>query len=441
MSKRTFTTDETFTAEAEVAHFGPAAIQDAVPVWSIKDARGRLVASGSLPGLTLPTGALTPLGHIEAPLDRVAAPAKLAVTLSLKGTPFANAWDIWVYPPAGDVPVPADVVVSRAWDRETVAALAEGKKVLLLAPAAILAKSLPGSFTPVFWSPVWFGGGAGTMSILCNPKHPALAGFPTEAYTNWQWYDLLQRSRSMVLDDLPPTFRPIVQVIDNFSRNHRLGNILEARVGRGRLLLCTLNLWSDLGERPAARQMLRSLLAYLGSEAFRPPQALEMSAVDLLFRTPLLVRLEGEPRGLDGAVLRVKAAAKVAVPQKPEPWVPEADEVLARQEGFGYSVQGSTWRDSVGSAWHDAQDLVVRVTCPKGFQGRLFAHFHDWNRMGRVTEIRFQGREIGELEEYDGPGAWLEFPVTAQDSANGMLELSARPTRANTMVTELAVVR
>ena len=49
MKKRTFTSDETFTATVDVAHFGPKDLGNARPEWSIRDAQGAEVASGSLP--------------------------------------------------------------------------------------------------------------------------------------------------------------------------------------------------------------------------------------------------------------------------------------------------------------------------------------------------------------------------------------------------------
>jgi len=108
------------------------------------------------------------------------------------------------------------------------------------------------------------------MGILCDPEHPALAQFPTEAHADWQWYDLLQRSRAMSIDGLPPRLRPIVQVVDNFTANQRLANLFEARVGPGRVVVCSVDLGNDLGVRPAARQLRRSILEYMGSRRFEP---------------------------------------------------------------------------------------------------------------------------------------------------------------------------
>jgi hypothetical protein len=285
MTKRTYTASEPFSAEAEVAHFGPKDLLSAQPQWSIRDEKGREVASGSLAALTVPTGKLTSLGYFNASLARSPVPSKFAVSVALKGTPFANDWDIWVYPPNAEITAPADVVVARRWD-EANKALAEGRKVLLLTVTVNPAMSRPGKFLPVFWSSVWFPNRQpSTMGILCDPKHPALAQFPTEFYSNWQWYDLIQNSRTMILDATPATFRPIVQVMDTFERNGKLGNLFEARVGKGSLLVCTMDLPGLADKQPAARQLLKSLYGYMGSEAFRPPQELESALLAKMFTT------------------------------------------------------------------------------------------------------------------------------------------------------------
>jgi len=211
-------------------------------------------------------------------------------------SPFINHYPIWVYPVDINTTPPADVIVSRAWDEDTRSALARGGKVLLL-PAhdgvvdavdgndPALPRSLAGAFQPDFCNYALFGkkyNPPGTLGILCNPGHPALAEFPTEFHSNWQWWDLVKKSRPIILDNTPPSFRPLVQIIDNFVRNHKLGIVFEARVGRGRLLVCSIDLDSDLSHRPVARQLLHSLLAYMGSDRFQPGQELDEQVLSKL---------------------------------------------------------------------------------------------------------------------------------------------------------------
>ena len=286
MTKRTYTTDETFKARIDIAHFGPQDLPNAQPLWSIRGEKGENAASGSLTALSFPTGKLTSAGEFSASLAKIAAPAKLTVTVSLKGTQFANEWEIWVYPPASEVAAPAGVLVTRKWE-EAKAALAAGKKVILFPESLNAAQSRPGKFLPVFWSPVWFPNRQpATMGILCDPKHPAFAQFPTDFYSNWQWWDLIQNSRTLILNNTPATFRPIVQVIDNFARNDKLGNLLEAQAGGGQLLLCTMDLPGIMEKQPAARQLVRSLYAYVGSQSFRPSQRLDTALMDGWFAAP-----------------------------------------------------------------------------------------------------------------------------------------------------------
>lgn len=109
----------------------------------------------------------------------------------------------------------------------------------------------------------------GTMGLLIREEHPALAAFPTEMHTNWQWWHLVRNSRSAILNELTPSLRPIVEVIDNAYRADRMGLVFEARVGKGKLLVSTIDL-PAMQERPEARQLYASLLQYAGSEAFAP---------------------------------------------------------------------------------------------------------------------------------------------------------------------------
>jgi hypothetical protein len=109
----------------------------------------------------------------------------------------------------------------------------------------------------------------GTLGILCDPNTPALADFPTEFHSNWQWWRLVKNSRPIILDDAPDSYRPTVQVIDNFVRNHKLGLVAETKVGKGKMLICAIDLLGQQA-KPAARQLLHSLLRYLDSAAFAP---------------------------------------------------------------------------------------------------------------------------------------------------------------------------
>jgi hypothetical protein len=114
----------------------------------------------------------------------------------------------------------------------------------------------------------------GTQGFLCDPNHPALAEFPTEFHSNWQWWHIVKHARPIILDETPADYRPIIHVVDNFARNHKLGLLFETKVGRGKLLVCASDL-PALQDHPEARQLMHSLLRYVASPAFTPQPELE----------------------------------------------------------------------------------------------------------------------------------------------------------------------
>jgi hypothetical protein len=89
----------------------------------------------------------------------------------------------------------------------------------------------------------------------------------------------------MILDDFPAEIRPIVQVIDDWNSNRRLGLVFEAKVGKGSLLICSSDLKNDLNERPVARQLRYSLQSYVHSSHFSPQIEVDLQRIAELFKT------------------------------------------------------------------------------------------------------------------------------------------------------------
>jgi hypothetical protein len=266
--KRTWTTGEVLTCDVEVAHFGPAPLENAVAVWRLLADNGEAVAGGEFTPKALPLGSGTALGKIRVDLSTLAAPKAYRLVVGLKDTPAENDWNLWVYPAQSEAAEIGDVLVTTTLDEKALARLEAGGKVLLVANR-LSAEHPRLYFQPIFWNRYMFNTqGQQTLGLLCDPKHPALALFPTEAWQDWQWNDVVTAARAMVLEDLPQGLRPIVRPIDDWNTNRRLGLVFECRLGPGRLLVCSADL--EKNDRPAARQLRASLLAYAASDRFRP---------------------------------------------------------------------------------------------------------------------------------------------------------------------------
>jgi hypothetical protein len=289
MEKYTWTADETFSAEIKIAHYGPADLTNARVTWSCVDGT-TTIGGGTFGPLTIREGGLVSIGKLGFPLDKVKAPARIKLEINIEGTKFRNTYDIWVYPPKVDNTTPKGVLVANNLDAATLQSLNAGGKVLLFPRVTDPKHSVGGDFPTDFWCWAMFSKGAiaqgiepapGTQGFLCDPVHPALAQFPTEFHSNWQWWPIVENSRPVILDETPADYRPIIHVIDNFARNHKLGLLFETKVGKGSLLVCASDLPS-LQDRPEARQLMHSLLQYVASPAFAPRTELDGKLLEKL---------------------------------------------------------------------------------------------------------------------------------------------------------------
>ncbi len=280
LPQRIFTTAERLRASLEVSHFGPADLDHPQVVWHLLGSEGKPLATGRFQPQRIAMGSLTPVGEVELPLDRIPAPQKLRLVAGIDQTEFENDWDLWIYPATVPVGPPPGIILAQALDEHTLAALRAGRKVLLLIPPRQVKTDVVLGFSSIFWNTAWTRRQAPhTLGILCDPKHPALASFPTEYHTNWQWWELVHSAATMELDALPRPLRPLVQVVPDWFEPKRLALAFEARVAGGKLLACSMDLQTDLDRRPVARQMRASLLRYMASPKFDPQ--VELSADDI----------------------------------------------------------------------------------------------------------------------------------------------------------------
>jgi len=283
LSRRLFAASDTLTAEIEVAHFGPEPLRPTPVIWKILSDRDEVLAAGTLPAREIPIGNGIGFGRIETPCADLPTPARCTLLVSLAGTQIENDWDFWVFAPQLE-PTDDKVLIVDHLDSAAKASLAEGGTVLLMPPAACVKTDAVIGFSSVFWNTAWTRGQAPhTLGILCDPDHPVFAAFPTDYHTDWQWWELIHNAAAITLDAMPPTLSALVQPIDTWFEARRLGLLFEAQVGKGKLMVCTMDLKTKLDRRLAARQMRHSILAYMNSEQFDPAQALSIDRVASLF--------------------------------------------------------------------------------------------------------------------------------------------------------------
>lgn len=284
--KFVYTSDEKFEPKIEIAHWGKASI-DARITARLIDENGKVVFTFKWGPKTLAVGEITQIGSLKYSSNPITKARKLKLEVAIDGTEFVNDWDFWFFPPTLPA-VKTDVYYTTSLDDKAKEVLNNGGKVFLnVAGKVIKGKEVVQTFLPVFWNTSWFKmRPPHTLGFVVDPKNPAFAEFPTANHSDMQWWEIVNKSQVMNLEDFPKGFKPLVQPIDTWFLNRRLAMIFEAKVGNGKLIVSSANLNSDLKDMPSASQLYYSLQKYMASAQFNPKYEVDFNTIKDIFVSP-----------------------------------------------------------------------------------------------------------------------------------------------------------
>ena len=283
MKKFCFEDGEKIQAKVKVANYGGSSLKGKKLKWHLAEDEGVLNIFSYDEGL-VDVGELNGVFHVQKP-------TKLLLTLNIEGTEARNSYELWAYPKKALEK--KGVIIAKDLNQEVVKVLENGGKVLWMPTASshfvaaddtlsqadnATPYTVGGLFQTDYWNYRMFKTicennkkkvSPGTLGILTNPEHPIFKGFPTEMHTNWQWFPVIKESHPLVLDNFAKDYRPIVQVIDNIERNHKLGLVMEWKVGAGKLLVCMSDL-EKAAKYPEGKAFYQSVIDYMRSADFNP---------------------------------------------------------------------------------------------------------------------------------------------------------------------------
>ena len=290
-----YSNTDTLKIPVEVYNAAYATLTDVHGSYYISDDSAHVYGGGLLTTSDLPMGKNIGIGKIVMPLDSINEAKKLTLTVKLADR-LKNQWDFWVYPSAAlkdneerikdnDEKV-KDIICITSDYNEALKALNNGATVLLTAGGKVtLGSDVKQTYLPVFWNTSWFKmRPPHTTGAYIDNTHPLFRhGFPTDDWANINWWELLNKAQVMNLRELPADYQSPVQPIDTWHVSRKLGMIIEANVGKGRLLMTTMDITSNLDQRLVARQMRHAILSYMNSTDFQPQLTLTPTTISHFF--------------------------------------------------------------------------------------------------------------------------------------------------------------
>ena len=285
--KFVYSTDDTLKVPIEVMNAYSANVNSVRSSYYITNGENKVVAGGSLANGILPVGKNISLGTLVFPLDKITKPQKMTLTVVLSGA-LQNHWDFWVYPSIQNIPSIQNnpIFIADSLNAEAMKVLKNGGKVLLPAAGKVrYGRDVVQHYLPVFWNTSWFKmRPPHTTGAYIDQQHPLFKyDFPTDDWSNLNWWELLNRAQVMNLTEFPKDYQSPIQPIDTWHVSRKLGMLVEAKVLKGKLLMTSMDITSDLEHRLVARQMRQAILDYMQSDDFQPSLTLQPKVITDLF--------------------------------------------------------------------------------------------------------------------------------------------------------------
>jgi hypothetical protein len=289
-------------AEVYVSHYSAGAFSDAQVTWEVEGTP--LEGSFTVPAPA--SGTAVDVGRIEFTVPAEPAPAKRALKLRLAaaGKPISEtALDLYFYPPkAAELPPPVSfhdpagrlrrlvnemrarnylaptgsealpVLVTSVFDDDVKKMLQGGGRVILL--AADRQTLAPGiEIVPRAGSDL-SGNWISSFLWIRKDRQPfTLIGFDT-----FPGFEMQAVTPSTVVQGITPeSFNDVLAGIFYGWIHSNVGTLVQARCGKGKLLICTFSLGTTYGTDPYATYLLDALVQYVVS-GFAPGFEIPLSA-------------------------------------------------------------------------------------------------------------------------------------------------------------------
>lgn len=286
----TYTTADTLRIPVEIYNASKSDLIGAYTSYNIIDSQsGKTLFHGTLAsGMTdVKRGKNNAVGEIVEPLRHLSSPQKLtlAVNVTTARGEWKNHWDFWVYPDSVTTAAPTDIYIADTLDEKAVKVLKQGGKVLLTAAGKVrYGNDIKQHYLPVFWNTSWFKMRPPHVTgAYIDKQHAMFRHFPTDDWTNLNWWELVNRAQVMNLSAFPSDYQPPVQPIDTWHVSRKCGMVIEANVLSGKLLMTTIDIENALDRRIVARQLRKSILEYMASEEFKPSLSLDIQVIRDLY--------------------------------------------------------------------------------------------------------------------------------------------------------------
>lgn len=264
--------------------FGGHDMKEGCLRWYWADENHQILQRSEAKVLDVHSGRPEKLARISFHAPQLTNPVKVTLYTHLSGGAYEikNRWDYWIFPDPVLYArhVSADTSIANHYNgifSETVSDKDSGIRVvseltedtikyLVRGGRAVLIGSKPFPTLPTTFQLSTAGRPLWNLSTVIE-DHPLMNRFPHNGFCDWQFFNMFEGGEAVLFNQLNIPFSPVIEVVSSFKLIRKQANLFEVNVGRGKLLVCTLNLnTSDAG----ANYLLKTMINYADGSEFNP---------------------------------------------------------------------------------------------------------------------------------------------------------------------------
>ena len=278
---RTFYAGELFSDHLLISHYGKKSLHNCRLKWTIA-IDGNVVAEKQVEIAEIKNGKISDLTVMESrwPVLDQGKKAILSAILSSGELSIGNQWNLWIFPKAEE-----KYHAARGVDKLT----ADDIEFMKNGGGVMLYSHFPGETLAETFRPHTSGRCLGHSGALVN-QHPIWEKFPHDNFADWQFYELMTNSKSLVYDNDMPEFKPLFELIPSFKLIKHKSLLSEFKVGSGRLIVAGFNFSR---KTPASEYLHAQIMQYLSNRNY--VDAPEWNSENLLQR---ITKTDGEAKTL-----------------------------------------------------------------------------------------------------------------------------------------------
>jgi hypothetical protein len=273
LEKYEWTNSEILKGQVNITNYSKKNLQDETVEISITDNNKNVLYKNKWLNVNADFGRLSPVGRFSFDLSGLSEAVIMEITLEAIESGIKNSWEIFISPDVNTIFT--DIVLTDNITEDVISQLNEGAKALCVLNTKT-DNQVNIAFTNTFWNPLMRSEQAKTNGLIIDSRHDIFKLCPNNEYTQWFHWDMLNNAKCICIDGYNRLLNNIISVIDNFTDNRNLSMLMETTVGKGNLVITTIDLFNE-AKVQYVRQLKNAVISYMKFSVFNPQVEIDIS--------------------------------------------------------------------------------------------------------------------------------------------------------------------